>query len=117
MQTKNRTFNLGKIKINDTSPVTIITEIGINHAGSLNEAYKLVDLAKKNGSKIIKVQIHIPDEEMSKEAKIKPGNSDDNIFNVIANNTLNLTDELKLKNYIEKKKIILFSNTFFICCS
>ena len=44
---KNRTFNLGKIKINDTSPVTIITEIGINHAGSLNEAYKLVDLAKK----------------------------------------------------------------------
>ena len=40
---------------------------------------------------------------MSKEAKkIKPGNSDDNIFNVIANNSLNLTDELKLKNYIEK---------------
>ena len=55
MQTKNRTFNLGKIKINDTSPVSIITEIGINHSGSLNEAYKLVDLAKKNGSKIIKV--------------------------------------------------------------
>ena len=113
MQTKNRTFNLGKIKINDTSPVIIITEIGINHAGSLNEAYKLVDLAKKNGSKIIKVQIHIPDEEMSKEAKkIKPGNSDDNIFNVIANNSLNLTDELKLKNYIEKKKLFYLATPF-----
>ena len=49
---KNRTFNLGKIKINDTSPVTIITEIGINHAGSLNEAYKLVDLAKKMDQKL-----------------------------------------------------------------
>ena len=45
---------------------------------------------------------------MSKEAKkIKPGNSDDNIFNVIANNSLNLTDELKLKNYIEKKLFYL----------
>ena len=51
-------------------------EIGINHNGSIETAFKIVDAAKRAGAEIIKHQTHIPDDEMSTEAKkIKPGNS------------------------------------------
>ena len=59
---------------------------------------------QKCGAETVKVQIHIPDEEMSEEAKkIKPGNSNKNIYKIIKENSLNLNEELKLKKYIEKK--------------
>ena len=81
-----------------------MAEIGINHFGSLKIAKKIVDNIKKCGGEAVKVQIHLPDEEMSEEAKkIKPGNSKKNIFKIIKENSLSLDEELKLKNYIEKK--------------
>ena len=49
----------------------IIAEIGINHNGSLKEAFKLVDAAKA-GAEIIKHQTHIIDDEMSETAKSFP---------------------------------------------
>ena len=110
---KKKFLKLGKIKITDSSPVSIIAEIGINHSGSLKKAKELVDIAKVNGAKIIKVQIHIPDEEMSLEArKIKPGNSNLNIYEVVRKNSLNLKDELLLKKYIEKKKLFYLATPF-----
>ena len=55
----------------------------------------------------LKVQIHIPDEEMSEEAKkIKPGNSKKNIFRIIQENCLSLDQELQLNNYIERKLFV-----------
>ena len=110
---KNFFFKLGKIKITENSPVSIIAEIGINHSGSLRKAMELVDIAKTNGAKIIKVQIHIPDEEMSLEAKkIKPGNSNLSIYEVVKKNSLNLSDELLLKRYIEKKNLFYLATPF-----
>ena len=50
----------------------------------LDVAIKMVDAAKKSGAKIIKHQTHIPEDEMSVEAKkVKPGNSNKNIFSII----------------------------------
>ena len=66
-------------------------------------AKKLVDKAKIAGAEAVKVQIHIPDEEMSNESKkIKPGNSNLSIYNVIKKNSLTLNDEKKLRTYIKK---------------
>ena len=90
-----------------------MAEIGINHFGSLKIAKKIVDNIKKCGGEAVKVQIHLPDEEMSEEAKkIKPGNSKKNIFKIIKENSLSLDEELKLKNYIEKKKLIYIATPF-----
>ena len=47
----------------------IIPEMGINHSGSLEIAFKIVDAAKRAGAEIIKHQTHIPEDEMSLEAK------------------------------------------------
>ena len=50
---------------------------------------------------------------MSEEAKkIKPGNSNKNIYKIIKENSLNLNEELKLKKYIEKKNLIYIATPF-----
>ena len=106
-------IKIGKRKISLDSKPLIVAEIGINHFGSLQLAKKIVDNIKKCGAEAVKVQIHIPDEEMSEEAKtIKPGNSNKNIFKIIKDNSLSLTEELKLKKYIEKKKLIYIATPF-----
>lgn len=79
----------------------IVAEIGINHFGNLKIAKHLVDEAKKAGIEYIKVQIHIPECEMSKEAKtVYPGNSNKNIYDTIAENCLTLEEECELYKYI-----------------
>ena len=83
--------------------------MGINHGGSIEVAFKIVDAAKRAGAEIIKHQTHMPDFEMSKEAKkIKPGNSRKNIYEIISKLTLNEEDEYKLFRYVKKKR-----NDFF----
>ena len=75
------TFRIGKVKISNSHPPLILPEIGINHFGSLKIAKKIVDKAVSAGAKIIKTQTHLPDFEMSLEAKgIKPGNSKLDIY-------------------------------------
>jgi len=40
-------------------PPLVISEIGINHEGSLQVAFKMVDAAYKSGAEIIKHQTHV----------------------------------------------------------
>ena len=106
-------IKIGKRIISKNSKPLIVAEIGINHFGSIKLAKKIVDSAKKSGAEAVKVQIHLPDEEMSEEAKrIKPGNSNTNIYEIIKSNSLSLKDEKKLKEYIEKKKLIYIATPF-----
>ena len=99
--------------ISKKSKPLIVAEIGINHFGSLKLAKRIVDSAKKSGAEAVKVQIHLPDEEMSEEAKrIKPGNSNTSIYKIITRNSLSLKEEKELKKYIEKKKLIYIATPF-----
>ena len=77
-------IKIDNLKIGEGRPPLIVPEIGINHDGRIDIAIKMVDDAKKSGAKIIKHQTHIPEDEMSLEAKkVKPGNSNKNIFSII----------------------------------
>lgn len=91
----------------------IIAEIGINHNGDLEIAKQMVDSAKRAGVEIIKHQTHIVDDEMSPEAKkIKPGNSDKSIYEIMKSCSLSFDDELELMKYVESKKMIFISTPF-----
>jgi len=91
----------------------VIPELGINHNGSIEVAFKIVDAAKSAGAEIIKHQTHIPYDEMSEEAKkIKPGNSNKSIYEIISKTCLNEEDEYKLFKYVNKKKMIFISTPF-----
>ena len=100
-------------KIGPNHNPIIIVEIGINHEGSLNTAFKMVDAAHKSGAEIIKHQTHVVEDEMSGEArKVIPGNADVSIYEIIERCALNEEDEIKLKEYVESKGMIFISTPF-----
>lgn len=91
----------------------IIAEIGINHEGSIEKAFKIAKSAIDSGAEMIKHQTHVLDDEMSLEAKfIKPGNSNKNIFDIIKKNSLSIENEFKLMNFVKKNKKIFISTPF-----
>jgi len=106
-------IKIGSRRIGPNFRPLVIFELGINHNGSLKLAKKIVDDAIKAGAEIIKHQTHIPEDEMSLEAKkIVPINANKNIFNLIEECSLNEKEERELKRYIEKKGAIFLSTPF-----
>ena len=106
-------IKLGARKVGPNFRPLVIFELGINHNGSLKLAKRIVDDAIKAGAEIIKHQTHIPEDEMSLEAKkIVPINANKNIYNLIEECSLNEKEELELKRYIEKKGAMFLSTPF-----
>lgn len=85
-------------------PPLIIAEIGINHGGSLERAFDLVDLAKYCGCECVKTQYHIPDEEMI--------NDGSELWKTINNCALIGEEEMYLREYIKKKGMLYLSTPF-----
>tara|TARA_B100000795_G_C22796375_1_gene439554 strand:+ start:1280 stop:2329 length:1050 start_codon:yes stop_codon:yes gene_type:complete len=71
---------MGKISAKDlgigTDKVFFIAEAGINHNGSMENAKKLIDLAKKAGADCVKFQKRTINRILTKEGLEKPYNSD-----------------------------------------
>ena len=100
-------------KIGLKYPPLVIVEIGINHEGSLDTAFEMVDAAWKAGAEVIKHQTHVVEDEMSKEAKkVIPGNASVSIYEIMERCALNEEDEIKLKKYVESKGMIFMSTPF-----
>lgn len=94
-------------------PPLVIAEIGINHEGSLQVAKEMVDAAHRAGVEVVKHQTHIVEDEMSGAAKkVIPGNADVSIYEIMERCSLNESDELELKNYVESKGMIFISTPF-----
>jgi N-acetylneuraminate synthase len=106
-------FKIAGRNIGEEFEPLVVAEIGINHNGSLAEAFKLVDAAKAAGAELIKHQTHIPDAEMSLEArKVIPGNADISIYEVIENCSLSLDEEASLAKYVRNAGLIYMSTPF-----
>ena len=106
-------FKIGTRSVGPDFAPLVVAEIGINHNGDLNEAKLLVDSAAAAGAEIIKHQTHIPDAEMSQEARhVKPGNADISIYEVIENCSLTLNEERLLAEYVRSKGLIFMSTPF-----
>lgn len=87
-----------------TNKTLIIAEACDNHFGSLSNALKMVDLAKKSGADIIKFQHHLPDEEMLRKVP-KSKNFKISLYDFLKKYALKIEDHYKIKNYCKKKKI------------
>jgi sialic acid synthase SpsE len=110
---KNPFITVGNRKIGLDFPPLVIAELGINHGGSLNVAFEMVDAAESAGVEIIKHQTHVVEGEMSSAAKkVIPGNADISIYKIMENCALSETDEYKLKEYVESKGMIFISTPF-----
>lgn len=105
--------NLGGRKVGLQHPPLVIAEIGINHGGSLQTAFEMVDAAAKAGVEMVKHQTHVVDDEMSHAAKqVIPGNAKESIYEIMANCALNESNEIALKNYVESKGMLFLSTPF-----
>jgi N-acetylneuraminate synthase len=94
-------------------PPLIIAELGINHEGSLQTAFEMVDAAARAGVEVIKHQTHIVEDEMSGAAKkVIPGNATVSIYDIMKRCALNESDEIKLKKYVESKGMLFISTPF-----
>ena len=106
-------FKIANRKLGPNHDPIIIAEIGINHNGNLDQAIEIADSAIKSGAEILKHQTHIPNEEMSIEAKRTiPGNSKQSIYQIIKKCALSENDERKLMNYVKSKKKYLLAHLF-----
>ncbi len=91
----------------------VIVEIGINHGGSLQVAFEMVDAAKKAGAEIIKHQTHIASDEMSGVARqVIPGHTKESIYEIMENCALSEADEIELMNYVQDNGMIFISTPF-----
>lgn len=106
-------FAIAHRKVGYKHPPLIICEIGINHEGSLQTAFEMVDAAHAAGAEVVKHQTHIVEDEMSDEARhVIPGNADVSIYEIMERCALNEADEIKLKEYVESKGMIFISTPF-----
>tara|TARA_B100001175_G_scaffold315913_1_gene328530 strand:+ start:7215 stop:8030 length:816 start_codon:yes stop_codon:yes gene_type:complete len=85
------------------SKIFFIAEAGINHNGSLKQALKLVDAAKRAGASAIKFQTYWT------EKRVKKNNP---AFNILKKCELNFKEFKTINDYCKKKKIIFFSTPF-----
>jgi sialic acid synthase SpsE len=106
-------MNLGGRLIGPDHPPLVVAEIGINHEGSLQTAYEIVDAAARAGVEVVKHQTHMIDDEMSGAArKVIPGNAKESIYEIMARCALSEHDERMLKKYVESKGMIFLSTPF-----
>jgi len=106
-------LEIGGRKIGYDYDPLIITEIGINHGGSLEVAFEMVDAAADAGAEIIKHQTHIASDEMSSDAKkVIPSHTKESIYEIIDSCSLSESEEIELQRYVEKKGLIFISTPF-----
>ena len=109
MKIKNK--NLGK-----DHPCFIIAEAGVNHNGKLENAYKLVDIAKEAGADAVKFQLYRIEEQISKIATNAPyqrkGSGKKSMTEMAKEYDLAWEEHINIKNYCDQKKIIYMSSCF-----
>jgi N,N'-diacetyllegionaminate synthase len=103
--------------IGSQSPCYIIGEIGVNHNGDLNNAYKLIDIAIKAGVNAVKFQTYNTDLLVNQDAckaeyqKINT-NNDDSQYSMLKKLELSNEAFLKINKYCNNKNITFISTPF-----
>ncbi len=109
-------IKIGKVAIGDDCPPLVIPEAGDNHHGSLVQAKELAEAAKTAGAKIIKFQLHLPDEEMDRErmarASAKMFKKWGDLYGFIKKNLLSVKDHQDLIKYCKTIGIQYFCTPF-----
>lgn len=106
-----KTIKIGNRTIGPNCLPFVIPEIGINHEGDINKAFKMVDDAFGAGAECVKFQCHIVEDEMIYN-EVVPANTDESIWEIMSRCALTEAEDFKLKEYVESKGMIYLSTPF-----
>jgi len=104
-------FKIGERRIGKEYSPFVVAEIGINHEGSYEKAVRMIDDAYAVGCECVKFQSHIIEDEMIPN-DIIPGNTTENIWNIMKRCVLSEHEEINLKKYVESKGMIYLCTPF-----
>jgi N-acetylneuraminate synthase len=106
-------INIEGRKIGEKFSPFVIAEIGINHEGDINKAKQMVEDAYNSGAECVKFQMHVVEDEMSKEAKeVIPGNADESIWEIMERCSLTKEEHIQLKEFAEELGMIYLCTPF-----
>src|SRR3989344_2536536 len=107
---------IGSVPLGEDHPCVVIAEGGDNHRGSLALAQEMAQAAKEAGARIIKFQLHLPDEEMVKEKMEETSGAMfskwGSLYGFIQKNLLSVDDHVRLMEYCNKIGIEYFCTPF-----
>ena len=97
--------------------VFIIAEAGVNHNGSIELAYRLIDVASESGANAVKFQTFKAENVVSKNAQKaeyqkQTTNPSESQFNMLKKLELDTNAHKRLIDYCKKKDIIFISTPF-----
>lgn len=98
-------------KIGPSHKPFVIAEVGINHDGDINKAYRMIDDAYRAGCECVKFQTHIVSDEMIPN-DVVPGNARESIWDMMNRCALSEREDMSLKRYVESKGMIFLSTPF-----
>ncbi len=90
----------------------IIAEIGMNHDGSLGNAFNLIEEAKKAGVNAVKFQLHISEAETLRDAPKPPYFKLEERFDYFKRTSFTIEEWVKLKNYSHKLNLYFIVSPF-----
>ena len=109
---RNKTIGIGH-------PLFFIAEAGVNHNGSLKNAFKLIDIAKNAKADAVKFQTFNTDDIILKTAPkskyhiITTGSDESQTwYELLKTQELSFDMHKKIINYFNKKKIIFLSTPY-----
>ncbi len=108
---------IGHLSVDNSSPVVIIAEAGVNHNGDINLAKKLIDEAKNCGCDIVKFQTYDADKLLIKTAKkpeyqIRNTSSSETQYEMLKRLQLDYTDFSDLQDYAKEVGIVFLSTPY-----
>lgn len=99
-------IKLGDIAIGEGHPCVVIPEGCDNHMGSLARAKEMAQAAKEAGARVIKWQLHIPEEEMVKDEAVAASRTMlarwGSIWDFVVKFRLSEDEHYQLKQYCDK---------------
>ncbi|MDB9934911.1 pseudaminic acid synthase [Gammaproteobacteria bacterium] len=114
---RNKKIFINNREISLEVPPYIIGEISANHNGSIENVYKLIDVAKKSGASAVKIQTYTADtitaDCRSKDFMIDGGLWDGrSLYDLYSEASLPWDWHKSIFNYAAKKDLTIFSSPF-----
>lgn len=107
----NPALRIGDRHVSADDPPLVVAEVGINHEGDVEKAFRMIEDAAAAGCECVKFQSHVVEDEMIPN-DVVPGNADESIWDIMTRCALTEEEERSLKERTESLGMLFLSTPF-----